>query len=273
MDGFQLYVTNTLTIPPVGYLCYKDEFTWKPPFQNITQTIPCHTLGKYVIYYDDTASDEINTIILPVVELCYVAINGCQKTFWGTSCDISCPESCLEQHCYPGNGSCIFGGCSNSNCLKSNCDRDTEVCIEGCRTERTGSYCDKYNLASDSSILFNSNGNEHPSLATDGNIKSCVTTSGADVLVQVDLKEMCIVAEIYITVIVNTTKDGNHIIYASNNSDLWKSGIVLYNNESSPTVISVNAVFRYLTYIYYIQNQFLELRVCEIGIVGEFLKK
>lgn len=57
------------------------------------------------------------------------------------------------------------------------------------------------NLAFDSSMLFNSNGNEHPSLATDGNITSCVTTSGAEVLVQVDLKEISIVAEIYITLI------------------------------------------------------------------------
>lgn len=57
------------------------------------------------------------------------------------------------------------------------------------------------NLAFDSSILFNSNGNEQPSLATDGNITSCVTTAGAEILVQVDLNEISFVAEIYITLI------------------------------------------------------------------------
>lgn len=68
---------------------------------------------------------------------------GCQKSFWGSDCEISCPESCIEQHCYPGNGSCVFGGCSDPNCLKSNCDTDTAVCTDGCKDNRTGPYCAK----------------------------------------------------------------------------------------------------------------------------------
>ncbi|XP_071160326.1 uncharacterized protein [Mytilus edulis] len=270
MSGFKLYVTNTSTIPPDGYLCYEDRFSLNPPYPNITQTIPCNKLGKYVIYYDDKGSVENSRskVFLPVVELCYVDINGCQKTFWGSSCEISCAESCMEQHCFPGNGSCIFGGCSDKNCLKSNCDRDTAVCTEGCKIRRTGSYCDKYNMVFESSILINTTDNEQARLVKDGNLTSCVIAQGSNILVQVDLMEIGIVTEIYITLIVNTTNRGNHTIYASNASDLWVNGTVLYRGESVPTVINVSSIFRYLTYVSRNQNKFSELEVCEIGIVG-----
>lgn len=71
MDGFRLYVTNTSIIPPDGYLCYEDP---DPGLPNITQNISCNQLGKYVIYYDTKGDVLTNTG--PVVELCYVAING-----------------------------------------------------------------------------------------------------------------------------------------------------------------------------------------------------
>ncbi|VDI27171.1 Hypothetical predicted protein [Mytilus galloprovincialis] len=73
MDGFKLYVTNTSTIPPDGYLCYEDP---DPGLPNITQTIPCNQLGQYFIYFDDKGSQQSPTRYDgPVVELCYVAIN------------------------------------------------------------------------------------------------------------------------------------------------------------------------------------------------------
>ncbi|XP_063443277.1 plexin-A1-like [Mytilus trossulus] len=74
MDGFKLYVTNTSTIPPEGFLCYEDPSTGLP---NTTQTIPCNQLGKYVIYYDSSGSDESSKtdVYEPIIELCYVAIN------------------------------------------------------------------------------------------------------------------------------------------------------------------------------------------------------
>ncbi|CAG2199741.1 unnamed protein product [Mytilus edulis] len=76
MDGFKVYVTNTSRIPPDGYLCYEDP---DPGLPNITQTIPCHKLGKYIIYYDIKGSTELSmegTVVYgPIVELCYVAIN------------------------------------------------------------------------------------------------------------------------------------------------------------------------------------------------------
>ncbi|VDI06037.1 Hypothetical predicted protein, partial [Mytilus galloprovincialis] len=73
MDGFKLYVTNSSTIPPDGYLCYEDP---DPGLPNITQNIPCNQLGQYVIYYDSKGSQENETFYIgPIIELCYVAIN------------------------------------------------------------------------------------------------------------------------------------------------------------------------------------------------------
>ncbi|CAC5360073.1 PLXNA [Mytilus coruscus] len=265
MSGFQLYITNTSTIPPDGYLCYEDPYLGLP---DITQTIPCNQLGKYVIYYDRIGVDGGSVIYNPRVSLCYVAIYGCEKSFWGSNCDISCAESCIEQHCFPGNGSCILGGCSDQNCLNSYCDKYTSVCTEGCRERRTGKKCNKYNLAFDSSMLFNSNGKEQASLTIDGNKSSCVTIRGFDIWAQVDLKEISIVTEIHLSLRVNTTKEGNHTVHASNASSTWENGAVLYRGESLPTMINVDVICRYIIYVSSIQDQFSDLEVCEIGIVG-----
>ncbi|XP_071132277.1 uncharacterized protein [Mytilus edulis] len=137
MDGYKLYVTNTATIPPDGYLCYEDP---DPGYPNITQTIPCNHLGKYVIYYDTKGSYGVDKQG-PIVELCYVAINGCQQTFWGVNCETPCAEHCVERHCYPGNGSCVLG--CIGNCLNGNCYTDSAICIDGCKTGWTGTHCNK----------------------------------------------------------------------------------------------------------------------------------
>ncbi|CAG2221609.1 unnamed protein product [Mytilus edulis] len=152
MNGFKLYVTNTSTIPPDGYLCYEDRFSLHPPYPNITQTIPCNQLGRYVIYYDDKRSDENVAIYEPVVELCYVAINV-------SHCEIRTKQS------HPALNMILLTD----------------------------------NLAFDSSILLNSNGTELASLVNDGNLTSCVATRGSEIWVQVDLKAVTIVTEIYIT--------------------------------------------------------------------------
>lgn len=74
MNGFKIFVTNTTASPSDGYLCYEDPKSNTLP--NITQTISCHQLGQYVVYYDNVGSEESDQIYLPIVELCYVAING-----------------------------------------------------------------------------------------------------------------------------------------------------------------------------------------------------
>ncbi|VDI25636.1 Hypothetical predicted protein, partial [Mytilus galloprovincialis] len=267
MSGFKLYVTNTSTIPPDGYLCYEDHYSHGGPYPNITQTIPCNQLGKYVIYYDRFGSEEGFLIYEPIVELCYVAIDGCQNHFWGRNCEIGCVVNCIEQHCFPDNGSCILG-CNDENCLNSICDNDTAVCTEGCKIRRTGRFCNKYNLAFDSSILFNSIGTENVSLAIDGNLSSCVTTRGSEIWVQLDLKEVTIVTEIYLTLTVNTTQKVNHTIYATNYSTIWETEAILYRNESLPTMIKVDVICRYIIYASTILDHFSDLEVCEIEIVG-----
>ncbi|CAC5418187.1 PTPRT [Mytilus coruscus] len=65
-----------------------------------------------------------------------------------------------------------------------------------------------------------------------------------------------------------TTKEGHHTVYASNNSNTWNSGTVLYNGTFLPTEINFQAVFRFLTYVPPVRSPFTELELCEIGIIG-----
>ncbi|VDI55259.1 Hypothetical predicted protein [Mytilus galloprovincialis] len=267
MDGFKLYVTNTSTIPPVGYLCYEDG----PGLPNITQTIPCYQLGKYVIYYDDKGSTEVSRETTrfygPLVELCYVAINGCQKSFWGSDCEQLCPENCIERNCYPQNGSCVWG-CNAKFCLNDICDKDKTVCTIGCKNRRTGIYCNNYNIAYDSLVWQDPSGSQPADLAIDGDITTCSKTEGSSVKFQVDLKEKSIVTGLFI-ILGGTTKEGHHTIYTSNDSNTWESGTVLYNGTILPTEIHFDAVFRFLIYVPPVQNPTIELELCEIGIIGE----
>ncbi|XP_076072679.1 uncharacterized protein LOC143044511 isoform X2 [Mytilus galloprovincialis] len=260
MDGFKLYVTNTSTIPPEGYLCYEDP---DPGLPNITQTIPCNQLGRYVIYYDTKEDSTYG----PIIELCYVAINGCRKGFWGSNCEKMCSEYCIERNCYPGNGSCIYG-CNTDNCLNDSCNKFTGICTDGCMERRTGDFCDKYNLAYDSSVLINPNSRYPGSLANDGSKISCSKTKGPTVTFQVDLKEESIVTGVYILFGEHNTKVGSHTLYASNTSNSWKTGTILFEDQFLPTRINVSAVFRYLTYVPPSQGTSAELEVCEIGILG-----
>ncbi|CAG2199738.1 unnamed protein product [Mytilus edulis] len=124
MDGFKLYVTNTSTIPPDGFLCYEDP---DPGLPNLTQIIPCSEVGKYVIYYDNKGAGNEG----PVIELCYIAINGCPKGMWGTNCSETCSSICIDQHCHPENGTCIWG-CHPQTYLNETCDTRSGACTEGC---------------------------------------------------------------------------------------------------------------------------------------------
>lgn len=61
---------------------------------------------------------------------------GCNKTFWGKNCSQSCSTHCKDQHCFPENGSCVWGcdcpGICNVLCL-----------LDGCEENRTGLSCNK----------------------------------------------------------------------------------------------------------------------------------
>ncbi|XP_063398995.1 platelet endothelial aggregation receptor 1-like [Mytilus trossulus] len=266
MDGFKLYVTNTSLTPsdssPNGYLCYEDPEDNDGSLPNLNQTIPCNHLGKYVIYYDDKGSSGLG----PIVELCYVAINGCQKSFWGSDCQNNCAEKCIERNCFPGNGSCVWG-CNPTNCLNGVCDKDTAVCTDGCIERRTGTYCNQYNMASDGLVWHVPSSGTPANQANDGIVTTCSRTKGPSVTFHVDLQEKSIVTGLFVILGEGTT-DGYHTIYASNDSNTWNNGIVLYNETSVPTEINLQAVFRFLTYARPVQNPFTELELCEIGIIG-----
>ncbi|VDI36886.1 Hypothetical predicted protein [Mytilus galloprovincialis] len=176
MDGFKLYVTNTSAVPPDGYLCYEDP---DPGLPNLTQIIPCSEVGKYVIYYDTKGLGNEG----PVVELCYIAINGCPKGVWGTNCSETCSSICIDQHCHPENGSCIWG-CHPHTYLNESCDTDTGACTEGCVIGWQYCTCSKYNLtpfgtASQSSRFIRStpDGAILPPISNRFTLETCSTTN------------------------------------------------------------------------------------------------
>ena len=71
-----------------------------------------------------------------------VLFSGCRKGFWGNNCEKVCSSNCVDQHCYPGNGSCIFG-CNSDYCLNDICNKCTGICTDGCKKRRTGDFCNK----------------------------------------------------------------------------------------------------------------------------------
>jgi hypothetical protein len=72
----------------------------------------------------------------------YIYYIGCYKGWWGSACSKLCPATCFGGHCYPGNGSCVWG-CNPDNCLSDICDTTTGICTQGCKIGRRGDYCDK----------------------------------------------------------------------------------------------------------------------------------
>ncbi|VDI83389.1 Hypothetical predicted protein [Mytilus galloprovincialis] len=124
------------------------------------------------------------------------------------------------------------------------------------------------NIATDAIVSQNPVGSQPAYLANDGDKTSCSKTQGTNVRFHVDMKEIRIVTEIYITGKVNSTMKGVHTIYASNSSAFPEKVIVLYQGEAFPTAIGVHAVFRYLTYVPGLNNTFSEIEICEIGIVA-----
>lgn len=72
------------------------------------------------------------------------------------------------------------------------------------------------------------------------------------------------------SILDDTATEGQHTIYASNTSNAWKSGTVLYNGTYLPTDINVDAVFRFITYVPPVLSPVTELELCEIGIIGAY---
>ena len=72
----------------------------------------------------------------------HVSYVGCYKGWWDTDCTNPCPVNCISGHCYPGNGSCVWG-CHPDNCLSDICDTVTGVCTDGCKIGLDGDSCDR----------------------------------------------------------------------------------------------------------------------------------
>ena len=67
---------------------------------------------------------------------------GCYKGWRESDCSKPCPATCVDGHCYPGNGNCVWG-CNPNNCLNAICHTDTGKCTQGCKRGRRGDYCDR----------------------------------------------------------------------------------------------------------------------------------
>jgi hypothetical protein len=67
---------------------------------------------------------------------------GCYKGWWDSNCSKPCPATCVDRHCYPGNGNCVWG-CNPDNCLNGICNATTGKCTQGCEIGLRGDYCDK----------------------------------------------------------------------------------------------------------------------------------
>lgn len=65
---------------------------------------------------------------------------GCFQGFWGENCSRTCSPTCIDQHCYPENGSCVLG-CDPQNCLNHKCDIYTGTCTDGCVSGLSGQHC------------------------------------------------------------------------------------------------------------------------------------
>ncbi|CAG2207371.1 unnamed protein product [Mytilus edulis] len=136
MDEFSLYLGNgTADQSSDSGLCYTDK--GKPGYPDITQNITCNMLAKN-LYFVNRRSDATCYI-----ELCYVAIYGCWKGTWGTNCATICPDGCIDRHCFPQNGSCVWG-CDIQRCVHGVCDPKTAVCIKGCVPGLGRRYCTLY---------------------------------------------------------------------------------------------------------------------------------
>ncbi|VDI74377.1 Hypothetical predicted protein, partial [Mytilus galloprovincialis] len=124
------------------------------------------------------------------------------------------------------------------------------------------------NLAYDGVISQTPTGSK-PTNANDGDQRSCSKTIGTNVRFQVDMNEIRIVTDVYLTAKVNTSVNGlEHAIYASNHSDDPAKGTVLYQGGTLPRNISFSSAFRYLIYIPSLKSALVGLEICEIGIVG-----
>ncbi|CAC5379809.1 unnamed protein product [Mytilus coruscus] len=268
MNKFRLYLSNTTVGARDAFLCYTDLGISGYP--DVTQDINCNNLTKNVYFFNRRSSARNGEGAF--VELCYVAIYGCWKGTWGVDCTNQCPTYCIDEHCYPGNGSCIWG-CKSSNCRDFKCDKNTGICTDGCKTGLVGHNCNNsyYNIASNGTATENPPNKSHPAyLSVDGNRSgSCSMTSGPNAHLQVDIGFTSIITMIYFTFGGSVPFNMDiYSVYCTNTSDFLKDGIVIYNGKRPTEDIHLYAVCRYVIYVPPIINGISNVDLCEIEIGG-----
>ncbi|XP_071129128.1 receptor-type tyrosine-protein phosphatase mu-like isoform X1 [Mytilus edulis] len=262
MDQFRLYLVNGTAdqISDSG-LCYSDkEIPGKPA---IIQNITCNMLAKNMYFVNSRSNEDC------FVELCYVAIYGCWKGFWGKNCTVPCPPTCIGQHCYPASGSCVWG-CDHTNCMNKNCYKATGVCLGGCVFGQAGQYCNKYNLAYNETAKIMPVGQTNARLSVDGLVSTCISFSspGTSNYLQVEFGSLGVITTLHFVFGDNTTADDGHVVYCSNTTDKWIDGILLYNGPHLDTDITIFAVCKYVTYVPPMLSGNSMVELCEMEIGG-----
>ncbi|XP_063396036.1 receptor-type tyrosine-protein phosphatase mu-like isoform X1 [Mytilus trossulus] len=257
MNSFRLYLANGSVYDDTE-LCFRD---WgNQAHLNLNQSIDCDLSPTRNVYYFNR-----NTY----VELCYIEINGCWKGFWGENCSAPCPHNCINQHCYPTNGSCVWG-CDPNNCAV-NCFANTGVCYGGCVPGRAGQYCNKYNLAYNQTAKIIPVGQTYAGLLVDGLVSTCVSFSATATSSywQVEFGFLSAITTVHIVFGGDqTTPDNEHEVYCSNNTDTWNNGILLYSGPRLNTDITIFAVCKYVIYVPPMLSVGSTVELCEIEIGG-----
>ncbi|XP_062587943.1 protein draper-like isoform X3 [Saccostrea cucullata] len=165
LAGFSLYLSAS-TDRTNDSLCYRDG----PDLPPLNFTTTCTGYGRYAIFYNE----RLDGIDYPegyerrsYTELCEVIVKGCNKTYYGRTCDKKCPGNCENKVCNIINGTCprctpgwtgpfcrnkCWGGwhglgckqrCSGHCKNKETCNHVTGRCDDGCADGWMGIQCEK----------------------------------------------------------------------------------------------------------------------------------
>lgn len=93
----------------------------------------------WIIVYEESNAYKLRVYKSKLI-IIYVSIEGCYKGTWGNNCTADCPDECIDRHCFPNNGSCVWG-CDAQMCFHGECDSKTDLCTKGCVAGRGGRYC------------------------------------------------------------------------------------------------------------------------------------
>ncbi|CAC5385841.1 unnamed protein product [Mytilus coruscus] len=263
MDAFRLYLTNGSIVGDKSrteVLCYRES---DPAVPHIIQNVPCNMTAKRVFFFNRRNTKTA------VVELCYIAIHGCWKGRWGTNCTKNCPAECINQDCFPGNGSCVWG-CDLQKCFHGTCDVNTGVCTKGCVNGRGGRYCTHYNVAYLATAKQSPNDQRPPAnLLTDGNSTSCISlTTGPNSYLQIYTGSLSVITVLYFAFRDVTSYGGLYIVYCSNTSDYLTGDKLVHNGVHVNNNSDVFDVCRYVTYVPLVVNENSQIELCEIEIGG-----